>query len=60
MRALLRRRNAAMKDLLNRSDLEKGQVFHSTQKLNMAFEILKAEVEGNEEFTHINILRWRG
>lgn len=59
MRGLLRRRNKTIADVLERQDLDQAQIFYFTQKINIAFEILKFEVEGTEEHV-INTLRWRG
>jgi hypothetical protein len=46
-------------DLVERRDLDQADVFYFTQKINIAFEILKCEVERTEEHV-INTLRWRG
>ena len=59
VRGLLRRRNKALTELVEKGDFSQGQVLYFTQKINIAFEILKCEVEGTEEHT-INTLRWRG
>jgi hypothetical protein len=59
MRGLLRRRYKTITDLIERSDFDQPQIFYFTKKINIAFEILKCEVEGTEEHS-INTMRWRG
>ena len=46
-------------DVVERRDLDQAQIFNLTQKINMAFGILKCEVEGTDEHA-INVSRWRG
>ena len=59
MRGLLRRRYKLVTDVVERTDLNQAQIFYLTQKINMAFGILKCEVEGTDEHA-INVSRWRG
>ena len=59
MRGLLRRRNKIMTDLVEDNDLDQAQVFYLLNKVNIAFEVLKCEVEGTIEHV-VNSSRWRG
>ena len=59
MRGLLRRRYKTINDLVERSNYNQAQIFYLTHKIDIAFQILKCDLERTEEDS-INAMRWRG
>ena len=61
VRSLLQRRNKKMENLVRKSFTQDGQLIRSIHKVNVAFELLKNEIEGDYDVSQIApIGNWKG